>query len=69
MKVQLPGGRVVELAPKKKLAPRKPDSKEMLYAGARELFERDLGLDLAKTTLAEFHALRAIATHEGWLEE
>jgi hypothetical protein len=41
----------------------------MLYAGARELFERDLGLDLSKTTLAEFHALRAIATHEGWLEE
>jgi hypothetical protein len=69
MKVQLPGGRIVELSPKKKLAPRKGDTKELLYGGARSLFERDLGLDLAKTSLAEFHALRAIAAHEGWLDE
>jgi hypothetical protein len=67
MKVQLPGGRIVEL-PKKKLAPRKGDTKEMLYGGARDLL-RELGFDLATLTLAEFHALRAIATHEGWLEE
>jgi hypothetical protein len=67
MKVQLPGGRIVEL-PKKKLSPRKGDSKEMLYGGARAVM-RELGLDVEGLTLAEFHALRAIATHEGWLEE
>ena len=68
MKVQLPGGRVVELRPKGKLRPRKGESKEMLYAGARALL-RELGVDVDALTLAEFHALRAIATHEGWLEE
>ena len=67
MKVQLPGGRLVEL-PKKKLAPRKGDTKEMLYGGARAVL-RELGFDSARLSLAEFHALRAIATHEGWLEE
>ena len=67
MKVQLPGGRIVEL-PKKKLSPRKGDTKEMLYGGARAVL-RELGLDVDALTLAEFHALRAIATHEGWLEE
>jgi len=67
MKVQLPGGRIMEL-PKKKLSPRKGDTKEMLYGGARALL-RELGLDVDKLTLAELHALRAIATHEGWLEE
>src|SRR5438309_7497842 len=70
MKVQLPGGRIVELAPKKKkLTPRAGDTKDLLSGGARAFFERDLGLDLGKTSLAEFHALRAIAAHEGWLEE
>ncbi len=68
MKVQLPGGRVVDLRPKGKMRPRKGDSKEMLYAGARDVI-RDLGVDPDGLTLAEFHALRAIATHEGWLEE
>lgn len=68
MKVQLPGGRIVELPKKKPPSPRKGDSKEMLYGGARALF-RELGLDVETLTLAEFHALRAIATHEGWLEE
>ena len=78
MKVQLPGGRIVEL-PKKKRETRKGDSEdfvarrpsndeEMLYGGARGLL-RELGLDVDALTLAEFHALRAIATHEGWLEE
>ena len=67
MKVQLPGGRIVEL-PKKKLRPRKGDSKEMLYGGARAVL-RELGIDPDACTLAEFHALRAIATHEGWIEE
>lgn len=68
MKVQLPGGgRIVEL-PKKKLTPRKGDTKEMLYGGARAVL-RELGLDVDKLTLAELHALRAIATHEGWIEE
>jgi hypothetical protein len=67
MKVQLPGGRIVEL-PKTKRAPRKGDTKEMLYGGARAVL-RELGLDVDALTLAEFHALRAIATHEGWLEE
>ncbi len=67
MKVQLPGGRIVEL-PKKKLTPRKGDTKEMLYGGARAVL-RELGVDPNALTLAEFHALRAIASHEGWLEE
>ncbi len=68
MRVQLPGGRVVELRAKGKLRPRKGDSKEMLYAGARAVI-RELGVDVDALTLAELHALRAIATHEGWLEE
>jgi len=67
MKVQLPGGRIVEL-PKKKLEPRKGDTKDMLYGGARALL-RELGLDPDALTLAELHALRAIATHQGWIEE
>ncbi|HEX4515815.1 MAG TPA: hypothetical protein VH054_19840 [Polyangiaceae bacterium] len=67
MKVQLPGGRIVEL-PKKKLTPRAGDTKEMLYGGARAVL-RELGLDPNALTLAEFHALRALVTHEGWLEE
>ena len=67
MKVQLPGGRIAEL-PKKKLGPRKGDTKEMLYGGARAVL-RELGIDPDTCTLAELHALRAIATHEGWLEE
>jgi len=68
MKVQLPGGRIVELPKKKKLGPRKGDTKEMLYGGARAVL-REQGLDVDGLTLAEFHALRAIATHENWLEE
>lgn len=68
MRVQLPGGRVVELRPKGNPKPRKGDAKEMLYAGARAVI-RDLGVDVGSLVLAEFHALRAIATHQGWLEE
>jgi hypothetical protein len=67
---------VLALRPKKKPAPRTPHRADELFAGARELFARDVELlhDGARVepgglALAEFHALRAIATHLGWLEE
>lgn len=76
-KVQLPGGRIVELrAGKNVVARRKPGNADMLFAGARALFSEDVEIrdkrkrvDVASLTLAEFHALRAIATHVGWIEE
>lgn len=67
MKVQLPGGRVVRLRTKPKA--RKPSTKDDPFGGARALFAEMLEFDPGTLTLAEFHALRAIATHEGWLEE
>lgn len=74
--VQLPGGRVVALRPKRAIGPREPNAPDFLFAGARELFERDVALEhdgatvaVGSLTLAEFHALRAIATHVGWLRE
>ncbi|HEY1958126.1 MAG TPA: metallopeptidase family protein [Polyangiaceae bacterium] len=69
MKFELPGGRVVRLRTKPKPKPRKASTPSDLFGGARALFAEILDFDPGTLSLAEFHALRAIATHERWLEE
>ena len=74
-RVQLPGGRVLELVVKsspRAIAP----GKGRLFDEARALFSTDVRLrdggrdvDVGTLSLAEFHALRAIATRLGWLRE
>jgi hypothetical protein len=61
--VQLPGGRVIDLRAPRDTKPRSADTPEMIFGGAHELFDDE------SLSLAEFHALRAIATRLGWLEE
>jgi len=66
--VQLPGGRIVRLRAPRGEA-RKPATKDDVFGGARAVLREALEVDVSSLTLAEFHALRAIATHLGWLEE
>lgn len=61
MKVQLPSKRIVEI----RRSGAKP-IEDILYGDARALFSE---MNIDEFPLADFHALRAIATHEGWLEE
>ena len=68
-KAQLSGGRVVRLRPRAKAPARSASTKDDVFGGARALFAELLDFDPGTLSLAEFHALRAIATHEGWLEE
>ena len=74
-RVQLPGGRVLELLVASAPRARKP-AKGRLFDEARELFSTDVRLreggrdvQVGTLSLAEFHALRAIAMRLGWLTE
>ncbi len=78
MRFQLPGGRVALLRPKGESAPkRRKDEGKVLFDGALALFKTDVDIVIEGEArvepealdLAEFHALRAIATHLGWLDE
>jgi hypothetical protein len=75
-RVHLPSGRVVALEAKV-AAPRKRAPKEPLFSelvdlassGELVLRDGDAAVDVRKLALADFHALRAIATRLGWLAE
>lgn len=69
MKVQLPGGRIVRIRTKPRAKPRKPAAMDDLFGGARAVLREIVDAEIDALSLAEFHALRAIATHLGWLEE
>jgi hypothetical protein len=56
--------------------PREPRARDDLFGGVRDLLRSDVAvlasgerIDPDALTLAELHAVRAIATHEGWLAE
>ncbi len=85
LRVHLFSGRVVELEPRDGLSSRRSGAapgargaaETPLFAVARALFasgdvkirERGAVVDVASLPLADFHALRAIATKKGWLDE
>ena len=78
-RVHLPTGRVVDLEARKRVSPRRRSPKAPLFSELRELVcsgdvtvrERDdsVTVDLGSLALRDFHALRAIATHLGWIDE
>jgi hypothetical protein len=75
-RVHLPSGRVVALEAKvaapRKRAPKDPlfsELVDLVTSGDLVLREGDAAVDVRKLTLADFHALRAIATRLGWLAE
>lgn len=75
-RVHLPSGRVVALEAKvtapPKRAPKEPlfsELVELASSGELVLREGDAVVDVRKLALADFHALRAIATRLGWLAE
>ncbi len=81
MKVELPTKRSVIVRARGEVRPRPPQlpKSKSQFSGALDLFTSgDIELLASKTkdaidvrslALADFHALRAIATHEGWLTE
>lgn len=83
MKVELPSGRVVELVGPPRDVERArameaaADTSGPLFAEARALFREQVAIvdarggrvDVDDLALVDFHALRAIATHEEWLPE
>jgi hypothetical protein len=77
VKLELPTGRVVELTLLSRGPAIEPAPGAPLFAAARELLRTrvavtELGgarVDAGDLALADFHALRAIAAHEGWLAE
>jgi hypothetical protein len=81
VKVELPTKRSVVLRARAGLSPRAPflPRSRSVFSGALDLFasgdvelldaKTKQRIDVASLALADFHALRAIATHEGWLTE
>lgn len=71
MKLTLPSGRVVDLAPPPGAPPPVPARGMPLFSDARTLLGALLGSqhDVDALALVDFHTLRAIAAHEGWLTE
>jgi hypothetical protein len=84
-RVHLPSGRVVSFGPRRagleakvsaaaarKRAPNEPlfsELVELASSGELALREGDAAVDVRELALADFHALRAIATRLGWLAE
>ncbi|HEX8794221.1 MAG TPA: hypothetical protein VF765_24930 [Polyangiaceae bacterium] len=75
-RVHLPSGRVFALEAKvagpRKRAPKGPlfsELVELVASGELVLREGDAAVDVRSLALADFHALRAIATRLGWLAE
>ena len=74
-RVQLPGGRVVELvvgatpAARRAATGRRFDETRELFTTDVRLREEGRALEVGSLSLAEFHGLRAIATRLGWLDE
>jgi hypothetical protein len=75
-RVHLPSGRIVALEAKvtaaRKRAPKDPVFSELVAlasSGDLVLREGDVPVDVRTLPLADFHALRAIATRVGWLAE
>ncbi len=74
--LQLPAGRVVDVKAQRSGPPASvearcvfADARALFESKAVELFEGGEPVDPAGLSLAEFHALRAIATKLGWLDE
>jgi hypothetical protein len=75
-RLHLPSGRIVALEAKvgapRKRAPKEPlfsELVDLVSSGELVLRESDAAVDVRSLSLADFHALRAIATRLGWLFE